>query len=446
MSKGRHIFYVYYIVTVVNLNLILGLLVNNFIYSNSVFVAKILRFFMLFAFVFVWSYNAQANPLYASFVIDADSGTVLHSRNANKRLHPASLTKVMTLLMLFESIDSGKARMSDKIYVSTHAASMVPSKLGLKAGSNIRVRDAILALSVKSANDIAVAVAEHLGGSERNFARMMTFRAHQLGMKRTVFMNASGLNHRKQISTARDMAVLARYVIQNHPDYYKFYGRSNFTYRGVTYRNHNGLMKTYPGMDGMKTGYIGASGFNLISSAVRDGRRIVGVVFGGRSSRSRNAHMARLLDDGFRKLPRVRVAKALIPSPTEKPDFMEIAAASIAAIEPAAGDFTRDYIPPPPIKYVGLSDAIEQGSADYNDGDVKDWSIQVGAFKSKNKTLKAIRKAVKKLPAYYKRGEPHVAPLTVANSFLYRARLTGYSAHDAYAACAYIEDCITISP
>ena len=422
---------------------------HNFL-KHSV-MAHCLRLFFLCALVLSVCFQAmpaRANPLYASFVMDADTGVVLHERYANKKLHPASLTKVMTLMMVFEGLKKGKIRMGDDIYISHHAASMVPSKLGLPAGSRIKVRDAIQALATKSANDIAVAVAEHIGGSERNFARMMTLRARQLGMDRTLFMNASGLHHRKQVSTARDMALMARYVINTYPDYYSFYSRTSFEYQGKTYRNHNRLMNSYRGMDGMKTGYISASGFNLIASAVRNDRRIIGVVFGGKTSRSRNAHMARLLDDGFRRLPRVRTASAEIPAPDKKPAEMMMASLDVASIAPAAGDAARgvDVIPAPAAKQRLRTNVIEQGSADFSEDIDKSWAIQVGAFQSQSQTMRAIRKAVKQLPPYYKRAEPLVVPLSVAGSELYRARLSGYSAHDAYAACAYIRECITIAP
>lgn len=411
------------------------------------------RFFIIFAGLIAIAgvsmpQAARANPLYASFVMDADTGKVLHERYADKKLHPASLTKVMTLLMVFEALQKGKLRMDERIYISHHAASMVPSKLGLKPGESIAVRDAISALATKSANDIAVAVAEHLGGSERNFARMMTIRARQLGMNRTLFMNASGLNHKKQVSTARDMAMMARYVITQYPRYYRFFGKKSFKYDGKIYRNHNRLMNTYAGMDGMKTGYISASGFNLIASAVRNDRRVIGVVFGGKTSKSRNAHMARLLDDAFRRLPQVRVASAIIPTPRKKPDMMQLAANVVADIAPAAGrygDVVR-FIPAPAAKADIRINLIEQGSADFQ-GDIdKSWAIQVGAFKTQQQTMHALRKAVKQLPPYYKRAEPTVVPLEIAGANLYRARLSGYSAHEAYAACAYIRECITIAP
>ena len=244
--------------------------------------------------------HAAKNNKYASFVMDADTGQVLHSRYADKKLHPASLTKAMTLLMAFDAIESGEADYNTRIRISKHAASMVPSKLDLPVGSSIKMKDAIYALVTKSANDVAAAMGEHLAGSEYRFARQMNRKAREIGMTGTNFKNASGLHHKDQVTTARDMAKMADYIIQNYPTYYRFFATKEFTYRGKTYRNHNRLMQTYKGMDGMKTGYINASGFNLVASAKRGNRRLIGVVFGGRTSQSRNAHMAELLDKAFK--------------------------------------------------------------------------------------------------------------------------------------------------
>lgn len=304
---------------------------------------RLLGLILVFTAVFGWLLTAQStqalasgNPKYASFVMDADTGLVLHQRYADKKLHPASLTKVMTLYMVFEALERGTLRLNDRVRISNHAASMVPSKLDLPAGSSIRVKDAIYALVTKSANDVAAALGEHLGGTEENFARMMTRKAHHLGMKSTTFRNASGLHHPRQISTARDMARLAQIVINTYPDYYRYFSRQSFTYKGKTYRNHNRLMKSYAGMDGMKTGYINASGFNLISSAVRNNRRLIGVVFGGRTGRTRNAHMAKILDSSFAKLNDIRLASAQVPLPPRKPNIL-MALASLNKLNPAGG-------------------------------------------------------------------------------------------------------------
>ncbi len=275
---------------------------------------------LILCFILILPYEASArsrqsqndngeNNKYASIIVDADTGTVLSEKNPNKRLHPASLTKVMTLMLLFEAMESGEVRLNDKIRISAHAAAQQPSKLGLKPGSFIRVEDAILAIVTKSANDIAVAVGEHLAGSESRFAQRMSRRAHDIGMSRTMFINASGLHDPRQITTARDMATLARYVLVRFPNYYHYFGTRQFTYRGKTMTNHNRLMNSYAGMDGFKTGYVNASGFNLIASAKRNGHRLIGVVFGGRTWKSRNDHMAALLNNGFVQVNDVRYAQ-----------------------------------------------------------------------------------------------------------------------------------------
>ncbi|MCC6598076.1 MAG: D-alanyl-D-alanine carboxypeptidase [Alphaproteobacteria bacterium] len=255
--------------------------------------------FFIALLIFSGGALAGGNPKYASIVMDADSGEILSQSNADKILHPASLTKAMTLLMVFEALEQGRIGLNDRVRMSSHAASMAPSKLGIAVGDTIRVKDAIAALVTKSANDVAAAMGEHLGGTESEFSRKMTRRAREIGMMRTVFVNASGLHDSRQVSTARDMAVMARFVIKNYPQYYRYFSMKNFTYQGRSYRNHNRLMETYAGMDGMKTGYVAASGFNLVASAVRNDRRLIGVVFGGRTTQSRNDHMAALLDRGF---------------------------------------------------------------------------------------------------------------------------------------------------
>jgi D-alanyl-D-alanine carboxypeptidase len=474
--------------------------------------------------------SAQANPRYASIVMDADTGMILHQRYANKRLHPASLTKVMTLLMVFEAMERGEIRLNDRIYISKHAANMVPSKLGLEPGSSIRVRDAISAIVTKSANDIAVAIAEHIAGSEDKFARQMTVRARQIGMSNTLFKNASGLHDPGQVSTARDMAKMARFVIKNYPEYYRYYSLRQFSYQGKTYRNHNRLLGSYDGMDGMKTGYINASGFNLVASAIRNDRRIIGVVFGGRTSRTRNAHMAKLLDAGFARADQLLMAKASIPVPSAKPANSYAMAAQLNRITPAAG-----YAASPGLKAAVASVEAEVvgGSARENNGRVmsrwamlnpsfagdeeqivgqgdydpaltkrvqaglitasahraigmgendssgfplpsrkpgfltgsdkaqeddvasfgqnllnqaRSWAIQVGAFSSQQQSTEALKEALNKLPKYYAQAQPIIVPLQTSRNKMYRARLSGYTSQDAYAACAYIQECITIAP
>ena len=246
---------------------------------------------------------SHAAPKYAAIVINGDTGKVLHSRQADARRYPASLTKIMTLYMVFERLRDGKMTLSTRLKVSRRAAGQPPSKLGLAVGDTITVEQAIKALVTKSANDVAATVAENISGSELAFAKAMTQRARALGMTRTKFRNASGLPNRRQISTARDMATLAIAIQRDFPRYFKYFKTRSFRFRGRVYRNHNSLLGRYKGTTGIKTGYIGASGFNLVASVNRSGRHLIGVVFGGRSGRSRDRQMVRLLDRGFKRLP-----------------------------------------------------------------------------------------------------------------------------------------------
>lgn len=243
--------------------------------------------------------QAQANPRYASLVIDAVSGEVLHERYADRVLHPASLTKMMTLYLAFQAIDQGRFTLNQRLNVSARAAAQPPTKIGLPAGATIRMEDALYALSIRSANDIAVVVAEALAGSESRFAQLMTQEARRLGMTQTVFRNASGLPDAAQVSTARDMARLAQALLRDYPHHYHFFSRRTWSFNGTNYQNTNRLLGSYEGMDGMKTGYIRASGFNLVASARRGNLRVIGVVFGGRTTQTRNDHMVALLNSAF---------------------------------------------------------------------------------------------------------------------------------------------------
>lgn len=248
---------------------------------------------------------------YGSIVIDAQSGYVLSEKNPDKKLFPASLTKMMTLYLTFEAIEKGTLTKYQRIPVSANAQYQPPSKLGLEAGYSIRVEDGILALVTRSANDAAVVLGEAVGGSQSRFARLMTFKAQQLGMRNTRFANASGLHDPEQYSSPRDMAILSQALMRDFPRYYRYFSTPSFTYNGLTSLNHNKLMATYPGMDGLKTGYVYASGYNLAASAVQGNKRLIGVVFGGRTSASRNSTMRELLDAGFERMKDPRVLAAI---------------------------------------------------------------------------------------------------------------------------------------
>ena len=232
---------------------------------------------------------------YAALVIDANSGRTLYEASAQSPRYPASLTKMMTLYMLFEALQQGRVSLATQIPVSATARTRPPTKIGFKAGESIDVQSAIRALATKSANDVAVAVAEFLGGSESEFARAMTARAGQLGMRSTVFRNASGLPDASQRTTARDMAVLGMALRRNFPRYYGYFGAREFAFRGRTIRGHNDLIGRVRGVDGIKTGYIRASGYNIVTSVNADGRRLVVVVMGADSARSRNDHVEELI-------------------------------------------------------------------------------------------------------------------------------------------------------
>jgi D-alanyl-D-alanine carboxypeptidase len=236
---------------------------------------------------------------YAALVMDADTGEILHQRNADDARYPASLTKVMTLYLLFDAINAGEVSLTDKMTVSRNASKQPPSNLKLAAGSKIKVEDAILALVTKSANDVAVVVAEHLAGTERAFAVQMTEKARDLGLENTTFKNASGLPNTAQVTTAYDLALLADALLEQHAQYYHYFENKKFNWGRMVYKNHNELIDEVDGVDGIKTGFIRASGFNLVASAKRDGRRLIGVVMGGQSPGGRDTQMARMFDQGF---------------------------------------------------------------------------------------------------------------------------------------------------
>jgi D-alanyl-D-alanine carboxypeptidase len=242
---------------------------------------------------------AQENTRYAAIVVDAETGEVLFARHADSRRYPASITKIMTLYLAFEALSEGRVKLDDVITVSPRAASQPPSKLGLAAGQTITLDDAMRATAVRSANDMAMAIAEHVGGSQDRFAAQMTLKARELGMTQTRYVNPNGLPDARQVTTARDLAILARAVMRDYPQYYRYFGLHDWAYQGRDYRNTNGLLRSGNGYDGMKTGYTNASGYNLAASAVRDGRRLITIVLGGRTTATRNSHVADLMDTGF---------------------------------------------------------------------------------------------------------------------------------------------------
>lgn len=275
-------------------------------------------------------------PPYAAIVVDANSGKVLHDTNADAPRHPASVTKVMTLYLLFERLETRKISLDTQMPVSARAAAQAPSKLGLKAGQTLSVEDAIRALVTKSANDAAVVVAEALGETEGNFAQMMTAKARALGMMHTIYRNASGLPNPEQITTARDQALLGRAIQDRFPKQYRYFATTSFTYKGRAMRNHNKLLGTMAGIDGIKTGFVNASGFNLLASLKRDNRHLVAVVMGGRTGNARDARMRELLSSNVMLASTKRTAPMIAEAPQAGSSGMSIRAVTAAVAAPAA--------------------------------------------------------------------------------------------------------------
>jgi D-alanyl-D-alanine carboxypeptidase (penicillin-binding protein 5/6) len=238
-------------------------------------------------------------PTETSLVVDGRSGKILHARNARKKIYPASLTKIMTIYLVFESLASGKFSLNHKFYVSKNATMAKPSKLYVEAGDKITVKEAILALSIKSANDVAKVVAENIAGNEERFARLMTVRAKQLGMKNTRFVNASGWHDSRQQTTALDLAKLSIAIKRDFPQYYRIFSQTSFKYKGKIINGHNRVTATYPGAEGLKTGYHIPAGFNLITTASRGKKSLVGIVTGRQNVAMRDKKMVELLDKYF---------------------------------------------------------------------------------------------------------------------------------------------------
>jgi D-alanyl-D-alanine carboxypeptidase len=267
----------------------------------------------------VMTHGHDYSPPYSAIVVDANSGNVMHSASPDEPRHPASLTKIMTLYLLFERLEAGTLKLDSQLPVSEHASVQAPTKLGLKPGQTIAVEDAIRGLVTKSANDAAVVVAETIGGDESDFAEMMTKKAHALGMSRTVYRNASGLPNDEQVTTARDQALLGRAIQERFPREYRYFSTPSFTYHGEAMRNHNSLLGQVEGLDGIKTGYTQASGFNLVTSVRRNNRHIVAVVLGGTSAGARDARMRTLIEQHIAAASPQHTAPAIAEVTSAKP-------------------------------------------------------------------------------------------------------------------------------
>lgn len=373
---------------------------------------------------------SPAHAKYAAIVIDADSGRILHEKNADTLRYPASLTKMMTLYMVFSALENKEITLDTHWKVSAAASRQPPTKLGLGRGQKISVRDSILALVTKSANDIAVVVAEGLAGSESRFAQKMTAKALELGMSRTTFRNASGLPNRQQTTTARDIAKLALALMRDFPEQYEYFSTRAFRYGRRVYYNHNDLLSSYQGMDGIKTGYIRASGYNLAASAVREGRRLVAVVLGGRTSWSRNKQVVSLLNQGFARLAKDHLESPQAPS---KGPFLQV---SLRNGQPTPNPTPTEE--PPSTDVPTLQNSKLK------------WGIQVGAFNLFRPAKSAAAQARVMAPKLLNRSRTVISPFLKDASYIYRARLIGIREHQAREACEILISkelsCIPVPP
>ncbi|MDH5552241.1 MAG: D-alanyl-D-alanine carboxypeptidase [Nitrosomonas sp.] len=404
-------------------------------------------FFALFLLLFSSANQIQANPLYASIVVDADTGEVLHESRADASRYPASLTKMMTLYMLFETLQQGEKTLESKMEVSSRAASMPQTNINLKSGDTISVDQAILALIVRSANDVAVVVAESLGGSEIKFGHMMTDKARQLGMRSTTFLNASGLPNHKQTTTARDMVILSARLQKDFPQYYHYFSTQSFKYNGVTYSSHNRMVRNTEGVDGMKTGYIRASGFNVATSAKRGDRRVIAVVMGGRAAATRDRHMASLLDRTFANMktnnrhtsvhPVVNLRVGIsVPVPRPKPG-----SSSFQLVPDSKPTANLEFMPEPIFLPEGEADPTVIGQATHSEVhvntqkvsmvDSNHWAVQIGTFLAYDSAQTQSQVASFIIAA----GDVVITEVETGNRKLYRARLEGLHEDQARKAC-----------
>jgi D-alanyl-D-alanine carboxypeptidase len=391
--------------------------------------------------------SARAPSIAAAIVVDMNSGSILYSQAADASRYPASLTKIMTLYVLFGYMREGKLTPSSDLTVTPHAASQSPTKLGLKAGATIKVSDAIKALVTQSANDAAVTIAENLAGTEENFARLMTETARRIGMGNTTFRNASGLPNDEQITTARDMAILAAHIVHDYPEYYSAFETRYFSFKGRKYRNHNKLLFGYKGTDGIKTGYTRASGFNLTASVHRGNKHLVAVVLGGKTGSQRDAAMRSLLDKHFAAASDIKPSpEQLVASLVTQPALPAVKKPSLALApakptptppsSPAEGDTTEPALA---IK----ASLTPNGPAPENSAKSLRYSgayhVQVGAFMSQadaeNRLGMVQQRALDLLDGHL----PFTASFMKDDKEWYRARFAGFSKDDAQTTCAALK-------
>lgn len=397
---------------------------------KSLWRASILSFFLAVGL----ASNAEAGP-YAGLVVEVESERVLYTQNAEELRHPASLTKMMTLYLVFEALSRGQLSLSDRLRVSSFAVSRPPSKLGLRTGETISVEEGILALVTQSANDAATVLAEALGDTEPDFAAQMTQKARQLGMSNTVFHNASGLPDPNQVTSAWDMFRLAKALLKNFPQYYPYFSTESFQFRNRSFHNHNHLLNTFAGADGIKTGYVNASGFNLVASARRNGVRLIGVVFGGNTHARRDAHMRSILDAGFAKLDGREPNQRMAGIEADESRVL------LRRPPPIERDSDSDAEPVREIRIAGKHGKTR--SHDEGDGaeraggrdEKRSWRVQVGQFVQENPAEKRLAQALKMAPFAFRNAKGAVMTRGHRGKKLYIAYFSGLTKQDADLAC-----------
>jgi D-alanyl-D-alanine carboxypeptidase len=400
-------------------------------------------------------------PKYAAVVVDANSGEVLYAKRADSPRYPASITKVMTLYLAFEAISEGRLQPTDLITISAKAAGQPPTKLGMSVGDVISVEDAMKAIAVKSANDMSVALAEHMAGSEARFSALMTLRAQELGMLNSRFVNSSGLPDSRQVSSARDIAILSRAVMRDFPQYYSLFNLRSFTFRGVSMNNHNRLLNSMPGVDGLKTGYTNASGYNLAASGVRDGRRLIVVMLGGTSNGARDNHVQDLLTTGFDVLrrrnagERILVAQSLFEPPpppavlyasVEQGDADLPQAAFVDG--PSTGPLVVQRAMSPIADPVKSAAVVKVGKpAPIVRKPKGQWIVQAGAFKSRDQARTQLKLIEKRFDKVLDEAEGVIGDRVGG---FFRVRFTGLTSDAAKQACKALsakrQSCMVVAP
>jgi D-alanyl-D-alanine carboxypeptidase len=394
--------------------------------------------------------RSSGSAIAAAIVVDMNSGRILHEQASMTPRAPASLTKMMTLYVLFSYLRSGAVTPDTEFVVTPYAASQSPTKLGLKPGATIRAADAVHALVTLSANDAAVTIAENLAGTEANFARVMTRKAQEIGMMSTLFRNASGLPNDQQVTTARDMAILAQHLIRDFPEYYGCFQKKYFTYRGHRYRNHNRLLFGYKGTDGIKTGYTRAAGFNLTASVKRDDKHLVAVVLGGRTGSQRDAAMRALLDRSFPKAmagkpkpvdaaPLVASLETAPPPPAAKKRVFALASAGPA--EPVS--FSTESAPAP--AKLAAAQPVEVSADPTPTGPTTSakatgpYHVQVGAFTSQAEAESRLGEVRGRATTILDGHQPVAVAFQKDDTQWYRARFAGFTQDRAKSTCAELK-------